>query len=197
MEKGWFHPDRGYWQTVGLDPASHVIRYLPLPPEDQWPRLPKSEWPTPPLEEWPLDEDGKPYNPGPLDPGPQRPARVPVYMIETYPEGTIEVTLKPGFGYEWIDGEWVPPSSEQIRETMGTISPRQLRHGLLSIKVYEEDIDAIIAAIPDEDERRRADIDWRTADEYERTHPLVVSIGETIGQTPEQVDSLWGFFRTI
>lgn len=50
QEYGWYHPDRGYWQTI--------------------------TWP-------------------------------PQWILDTYPEGTIQIPLKPGQDYEWIDGEWV------------------------------------------------------------------------------------------
>ncbi|WP_372529645.1 hypothetical protein [Roseibium sp.] len=61
----------------------------------------------------------------------------------------------------------------------------------------EADVEALIAAMPDEEDRKRASIDWRTANEYERLHPLVVQISASLGLTPELVDSLWDFYRTI
>jgi len=142
MEQGFYHPDRGYWQTTN-EPAAHILA--------------------------------------------------------SYPAGTIIVPLKPGDHYEWIDGEWVhfPPTLDELREQMSTVSARQLRHGLLSVQTDEEDVEAIIAAIPDVDERKRASIDWRTANEYERLHPLVIQISAALGLTPEVVDDLWGFFQTI
>jgi hypothetical protein len=61
MEKGFFHPDLGYWQTTGESSAE---------------------------------------------------------ILATYPDGTIEVPLKPGADFEWIAGEWVsvplaPPTLEE------------------------------------------------------------------------------------
>lgn len=50
MEKGFFHPKVGYWQTVG----------------------------KPPLD-----------------------------IMDTYPQGTFEVPLKPGQNYEWRNNSWV------------------------------------------------------------------------------------------
>ena len=50
MEKGFFHPSRGYWQTTNEPPAS---------------------------------------------------------VIATYPQGAVEVPLKPGADYEWDGEEWV------------------------------------------------------------------------------------------
>lgn len=55
MDKGFFHPSRGYWQTIG-EPPQHIL-------------------------------DG-------------------------YPEGTVEVPLKPGADHEWNGKEWLPPGLE-------------------------------------------------------------------------------------
>lgn len=59
MEKGFFHPNRGYWQTTN-EPPQHIL-------------------------------DG-------------------------YPEGTIEVPIKPGQDYEWQGDEWVliPPDPAEV-----------------------------------------------------------------------------------
>jgi hypothetical protein len=63
MEHGFFHPDRGYWQTIGDAPAE---------------------------------------------------------IRATYPEGTIEVPLKPGAGYEWSGKSWVfaPPPAPTPEEIL-------------------------------------------------------------------------------
>lgn len=50
MERGFFHPSRGYWQTTGTPGAD---------------------------------------------------------ILATYPEGTVEVNLKPGAGFDLVAGKWV------------------------------------------------------------------------------------------
>ncbi|MBO6856241.1 hypothetical protein [Roseibium sp.] len=102
----------------------------------------------------------------------------------------------------WLDADnavpaWVPPTPDEIRAAIPTVTARQLRHGLLNVSMDEADVEALIAAMPDEEDRKRASIDWRTANEYERLHPLVVQISASLGLTPELVDSLWDFYRTI
>lgn len=59
MEKGFYHPDIGYWQTI-TEPS--------------------------------------------------------VEIMNSYPTGTKEVPLSPGFGYEYNGTEWVPPSEQFIYE---------------------------------------------------------------------------------
>ena len=43
-------------------------------------------------------------------------ADVPEHIKSRYPEGTVEVPLKPGADYEWDGSEWVhtPPDPEEI-----------------------------------------------------------------------------------
>lgn len=72
-----------------------------------------------------------------------------------------------------------------------TLTRRQLRLGLRSQGITVADVEAIIAAIPDELERDNAHIEWSDATSYERGHPLVDQIGEAIGLTPEQIDGMW------
>lgn len=56
VEKGYYHPSRGYWQTIGI---------------------PSGE------------------------------------LLESYPEGTVEVPLMPGAGYTYDGTQWVPPSAAE------------------------------------------------------------------------------------
>ncbi len=136
--------------------------------------------------------------------------------IVRYPSGdeeTLVTGLRAGENHGWsvtvaqvaqawktsggVIPEWSPPTPDEVRASMPTVTARQLRHGLLNVNMDEADVEALIAAIPDEEERKRASIDWRTANEYERLHPLVVQISASLGLTPELVDSLWDYYRTI
>ncbi len=136
--------------------------------------------------------------------------------IVRYPSGeeeTLVTGLRAGENHGWsvtvaqvaqawktsggVIPEWSPPTPGEVRASMPTVTARQLRHGLLNVNMDEADVEALIAAIPDEEERKRASIDWRTANEYERLHPLVVQISASLGLTPELVDSLWDYYRTI
>ncbi|ERP98270.1 hypothetical protein Q669_24055 [Labrenzia sp. C1B10] len=136
--------------------------------------------------------------------------------IVRYPSGveeTLVTGLRAGENHGWsvtvaqvaqawktsggVIPEWNPPTPGEVRASMPTVTARQLRHGLLNVNMDEADVEALIAAMPDEEERKRASIDWRTANEYERLHPLVVQISASLGLTPELVDSLWDYYRTI
>lgn len=68
MEKGFYHPSVGYWQTI---------------------------------------------------------SDVPDFIRDTYPEGTVEVPLKPGDGYEYSGSEWVPPSQQWLYDRAADLARRE------------------------------------------------------------------------
>lgn len=75
MERGFHHPDLGYWQAIAGDA-----------------------------------ED----------------------LLESYPEGTVEVSLKPGEDYDWVDGAWVhvpPPPSPATADMVIAERERRLALG--------------------------------------------------------------------
>ncbi|QFT30989.1 hypothetical protein FIV00_10915 [Labrenzia sp. THAF82] len=102
----------------------------------------------------------------------------------------------------WLDAggvipEWVPPSADEIRTAMPPLTSRQIRLGLFHSGTTEDDVASIIAKISNPAERAVADIEWRTADTFERTHPLVTQLGPALGYTPEVIDDLWAYYLTI
>jgi hypothetical protein len=82
MEHGYFHPDRGYWQTTN-EPPQHIL-------------------------------DG-------------------------YPEGTVEVPVKPSGLHEWNGSQWVelPPSAEAL-----ATAARSKRNSLLTASDWTQVADA-------------------------------------------------------
>jgi hypothetical protein len=146
MEKGFFHPDRGYWQTVS-EPTAETLA--------------------------------------------------------TYPAGTVEVPLKPGANFDWVDGEWsaiAPPPAP-----VPNLSFAQLMIGLVSegwITTAEGEawltgtlpapVLALIATLPDAQQFPAKARALRPTI-VERTDPLVNALGAAQGKTPEQLDD---FFQT-
>lgn len=108
-----------------------------------------------------------------------------------YPEGTIEVTIKPSEHHEWQDGEWVfvppaEPTPEELREQMPPITKRQLRLTLVRNGISLSDLDSAILSMGDE-----VIIEWQDASEYRRLHPLLNQVAEHLNLTQEQVDNMW------
>lgn len=83
MEYGFYHPDRGYWQAIGVSTDSITIIVEP--------------------ERVEVDEEGNET----VIPAVTRETTQLAELMSTYPEGTVQIPLKPGADYEWQDGEWV------------------------------------------------------------------------------------------
>lgn len=74
---------------------------------------------------------------------------------------------------------------EEQRATMKPLSPRQAILGLLEIGITEEMVEGVIG------DDASALTEWRRATQFERLHPLVVSLGTHFELPPEQIDALW------
>lgn len=138
-EQGFFHPDRGYWQTTN-EPSEEIRA--------------------------------------------------------TYPEGTIEVPLKPGADYEWQDGEWVhvppDPAEALAAERAGMVASRfQAKAALLEAGLLEQ-VEAVLA-----DASPVARLAWVEAVEFRRWSPTILAAAEALNLTPEQVDDLFRLAMTI
>ena len=139
-EHGWFHPDRGYWQTTSY------------PPED---------------------------------------------IINEYPQGTVATTTtKPSADHEWEDGAWVhrpplEPTSEELRARMSGLTARQLRLGLLNANISPSQVTATIAGMPAGPDKEKAQIEWEYATTFNRTHPLIATVGAALNLTDVEIDAMW------
>lgn len=92
-------------------------------------------------------------------------------------------------GWRITSEAYAPPAPPA--PMLAPLSRRRLRLGLLSIGIRAPDIEAVIAAIPDAEAREWAMIEWQDASEYERNHPLIADVAETLHLPAEQVDALW------
>jgi hypothetical protein len=146
MEKGFFHPNRGYWQTVS-EPSQDIL--------------------------------------------------------DSYPEGTVEVPLKPNADYDWQNGEWVhvpppDPTPEELRALMPNKSMVEFRAALRSIRteavpngIYAADINAKISEIIDLDLQEEAQDYFNLGQYAERLNPWVDILGAMFALSPEEIDFLW------
>jgi hypothetical protein len=90
-----------------------------------------------------------------------------------------------------------PPPPEPPPPQPVTLTARQLRLGLLGLGVTGAQVDAAIAAIPDEMEREAAMIEWRHASEYRRDHPLIASVSAALGIPAATIDAAWSHAATL
>lgn len=137
LERGFYHPQRGYWQAIDVDPAAFDA------------------------------------------------------LMETYPEGTIEVPVKPGADYELQDGEWV--YVEPVEEVPDRVSARQFKLQMLEPiePAYPDGIidmvEGWIATQP-----RAIRIAYENSGSFVRDDPMMAVGFAALGFTEEQKDE---FFR--
>lgn len=116
-------------------------------------------------------------------------------ILDTYPVGTIEVSLKPGQYYEWENGAWVERmpvlTDAEMRALTPPLTARQFRLGLLNAGISQTQVTAAIDAMAVGVEKDKARIEWEYATTFNRMHPLVATIGTTLGLTDEQIDGMW------
>ncbi|WP_068413484.1 hypothetical protein [Labrenzia sp. OB1] len=87
--------------------------------------------------------------------------------------------------------EWSAPAAEDLRARMPPLTARQFRLALVQSGRTLDQVDSAIAQIADDIERANAQIEWEYATQFERLHPLIVSLSGTLGFSPEDVDTLW------
>ena len=153
MEHGFFHPSRGYWQTIG-EPSEAILA--------------------------------------------------------TYPEGTVEVSLKPSVDHEWNGSEWVhtPPdpaiAAATNRAAIPPLSFAQLLIGLVAMEWITEaeglawlksealpaEIETLIAGLPQEQQFATTARAMRMT-VVERTDPLVDALAAVRGFSPEEIDQFF------
>ena len=169
MEHGFFHPDRGYWQAIGIDPTPYTVVVEPE-------RVEQAE----------VDEEIVEIT----IPAVTRETSQLAELLASYPEGTVEVPLKPGADHQWDGTEWVhtPPdpaeilAAERARMVCSRFQARAALHaaGLL---------DQVQAAVDQADPFVR--LAWADAVEFRRTSPTVLALAQTLGLSDAQVDEVF------
>lgn len=112
-------------------------------------------------------------------------------VLESYPDGTEEIPLKPGEYFAWEHGAWVehPPTPDEIREQMAPLNRYQFRAGFKAGGITTADINDDIAAVIDPDEREDYEIYWESTQTFKRLDDFVLLVSS--GKTPEQTDKIW------
>lgn len=103
------------------------------------------------------------------------------------------VEIPDGLGVDcgWLQNGSIfsePPAPPPIPVVLPAITARQLRLWLLSQDRALADVDAAINALP-VDHREAARVEWEYSTAYERTHPLIESIGVALGFDDVEIDA--------
>lgn len=140
----------------------------------------------------------------------QTTGEVPASVLQSYPDGTIEVPVKPSDSHEWNGSNWVyvapPPPDPAAARAQMRLSFAQMLIGLVSegwITAEEgrawrdrvglpAPVTALIAGLPVE-QQFAAETRAMAPSEILRNDPLVAAMGAAEGKTPEQLDQ---FFTT-
>lgn len=99
---------------------------------------------------------------------------------------------------EWDGETWAqiptPLAPEPTPEpALPALTPRQFGMMLIYIGMDEADIETAINAIEDPQERALALVEFRKAGQYERDHPLVVSLSASLEFEATELDALWSY----
>ncbi|HEV7306424.1 hypothetical protein [Ensifer sp.] len=88
-------------------------------------------------------------------------------------------------------GIYVPPTVEEVRAGMPSLTARQFRLGLVNAGISQSTVAAIVAELPAGPDRDKAQIEWEYATTFNRTHPLIATIGAALGLAGDQIDEMW------
>lgn len=86
---------------------------------------------------------------------------------------------------------YVPPTAEEFRASLPPLSARQLRLGLVSNGMSPAQVQATLDAMPEGVDKDNALIEWEYATTFNRMHPLISTVGSSLGLTEEQIDAMW------
>lgn len=109
------------------------------------------------------------------------------HHLARYPVDTVEIPVNPGGGHTWSGSQWVapPPATDQeLREAVAPLTARQFKLGLVRNGISLAQIDALLTT----DEQR---IEWNYATQFERLHPLIISLAPALGLDPATIDGMW------
>lgn len=84
-----------------------------------------------------------------------------------------------------------PPTGEEIRVAMPSLTARQFRLGLLNAGISPSQIAAVIEELPSGADKDKVQIEWEYATKFGRSHHLIGTICSILGVGDEQIDSMW------
>lgn len=130
----------------------------------------------------------------------------PEDLLPTYPEGTIQVPVKPGSDYGWQDGDWIyvepgpeiEPVPDEIStkqffmalEKAGRITKQEAQDAVLR-KIIPERLQAMVDGMTDAEARYEAIMHLMGSNSLRRDHPLVMPFAIMEQMSEQDVDDLW------
>jgi hypothetical protein len=97
---------------------------------------------------------------------------------------------------EQVWTEKLAPYAVMPNDLVADVTPRQIRQALILSGVSLADITAALATLP-EPTKSLAITEWEYSIAFQRSRPLVASVGSMLGWTSQQLDDLWRFAATL
>lgn len=92
---------------------------------------------------------------------------------------------------EYTIAPYTPPTIEDIRQNMPSVTARQLRLTLVRNGYSLASIDEAIAALPDGQAKDEAQIEWEYATQFNRLAPTLLTIAAALNISAEEIDTMW------
>lgn len=71
------------------------------------------------------------------------------------------------------------------------LTARQFRLGLIEAGRSPDQVAAAIEGLPSGPDKEKAKIEWEYATTFNRTHPLIATVGGALGLSDQQIDAMW------
>jgi len=113
--------------------------------------------------------------------------QVVTFVRDDVPEG-----WQPPEGCTCVDAATLPANYDMAPSApvaVPSCTQRQIRLWLLSKGITDAQVRAIIAQMPTQIEQEQALIEYDYSTIYLRTHPLIASLGTSLGFTSDQMDA--------
>ena len=99
---------------------------------------------------------------------------------------------------EWLEAnptfpkaDYIAPTATEQRGMLADLTARQFRLGLIKAGKSLATVDEAIAAMAAGPAKETAQVEWEYATTFSRMHPLIETIGLSLGLTPTEIDTMW------
>ena len=125
---------------------------------------------------------------------PMMPEEYPWQTSDTHVEGWVLIDQ------EQLDQLYAMDISAYLhytnRDNIPDVSPRQFRSALVLSNISIASVEAAMDQLA-EPHKSLAKIQWEYSLAFQRRNPLVAMVGNVMGKTPEELDSIWAFAGTL
>jgi hypothetical protein len=115
-------------------------------------------------------------------------------ILDSYPDGTVEVPLKPSASHEWNGSVWVEVIPDPVAVLASWREAAVISQAQARLTLYQLGLLATVQDIADADPA--ASIVWEYADVIKRNSPFIDGLGAA-SFTPEQIDDIFTYAMAL